>query len=160
MKWLKKQVKPICMPHWLQDVLLAVPRIVCGYLMAFDFGASKFGMPWSPAENNLKLFEVAFWFPEDVASYGGIFKMMPAFFAWMGAFSEAIGGLFLIVGLCTRPFSYLLVITMMVAVFLQQWDNGLWSMLAGMGFMWVFLFTAVTGSGRFGIDYIISKKLK
>jgi putative oxidoreductase len=41
-------------------------------------------MPWSPIDSNLGLFEVA-WFPKDVAGYGGIFAVAPAFFAWMGA---------------------------------------------------------------------------
>ena len=146
------------MPQWWQDVLLLIPRIVCGYLLAFDFGAAKFGMPWSPAEKNLGFFEVAFWFPNDVANYGGVFAMFPAFFAWMGAFSEAVGGLFLIVGFQTRIFSFLVICTMLVAMFLQHFGNGSWNMLPAAGFMWVSVYTLVTGSGRFGLDYFISKK--
>ena len=80
---------------WLADFMLAIPRIVSGYLLTSDFGAAKFGLPWSPPDNNLHFFEVAFWFPNDVKAYGGIFAQFPIFFAWMGAFSEAVGGLFL-----------------------------------------------------------------
>ena len=98
MKLLTIITTPILLPHWSQDLFLIIPRIVCGYLLAFNFGAAKFGMPWSPADNNLGLFEVAFWFPNDVAEYGGIFAIAPAFFAWMGAFSEAVGGVFLLFG--------------------------------------------------------------
>lgn len=47
---------------------------------------------------------------------------------------------------------------MMVAVLLQQFHNGLWSMLAALGFLWVSLHNLILGSGRFGIDYLISKK--
>lgn len=155
---LKKITQPLVMPYWWQDLLIAIPRIVCGYLLAVDFGASKFGVPWSPADKNLGLFEVVFWFPEDVKAYGGIFAMFPGFFAWMGAFSEAVGGVFLVLGLQTRLFSFLVVCTMMVAVFIQQIDNGLWSMLAGMGFLWVAIYTMIQGSGRFGLDYLITKK--
>jgi putative oxidoreductase len=54
-------------------------------------------MPWSPVDSNLGLFEVAFG-SKDVAEYGGIFAVAPAFFAWMGAFAEAIGGLLLLIG--------------------------------------------------------------
>ena len=93
---IKRIFTPIQMPFWWQDLLFAIPRIVCGYLLTSDFGAAKFGLPWSPADNNLKFFEVAFWFPNDVAEYGGVFAMFPAFFAWMGAFSEAVGGVFLL----------------------------------------------------------------
>lgn len=147
------------MPLWWQDLLFAVPRIVCGYLLTSDFGAAKFGLPWSPADNNLKFFEVAFWFPNDVAEYGGLFAMFPAFFAWMGAFSEAVGGIFFLLGLFTRPFAVLVFITMFVAVFFQQMNQGVWNMLPAMGIMWVSLFYIVLGSGRFGLDYIIAKKM-
>lgn len=155
---LKNITQPILSPYWWQDLILCMPRIVCGLLLTISFGAPKFGLPWSPVENNLGLFEVAFWFPKDVAEYGGIFEMFPAFFAWMGAFSEGIGGLFLIVGFQTRIFSFLLVCTMMVAMFLQQWQAGLWNMLPAMGFLWVGIFYLINGSGRFGIDFLISKQ--
>ncbi|BFG70987.1 hypothetical protein KACHI17_18680 [Sediminibacterium sp. KACHI17] len=155
---LKKITKPLVMPYWWQDLILTIPRVVYGYLLAIEFGASKFGMPWTPDDKNLGLFEVVFWFPEDVKAYGGIFAMFPGFFAWMGAFSEAVGGIFLVLGLQTRLFSFLIVCTMMVAVFIQQIDNGLWSMLSGMGFLWVAVYTMILGSGRFGFDYLITKK--
>lgn len=156
---IKRIFTPIQMPFWWQDLLFAIPRIVCGYLLTSDFGAAKFGLPWSPADNNLKFFEVAFWFPNDVAEYGGIFAMFPAFFAWMGAFSEAVGGIFLLLGLFTRPFAVLVFMTMFVAVFFQQMNQGVWNMLPAMGIMWVSLFYIILGSGRFGLDYIIAKKL-
>ena len=140
MKLLTKITTPILLPHWSQDVILTLPRIVCGYLLAFDFGAAKFGMPWSPEENNLGLFEVAFWFPNDVAEYGGIFALFPVFFAWMGAFAEAVGGLFLLFGLQTRIASFLIICTMLVAIFMQQINNGMWNCLPAMGFLWVALF--------------------
>jgi putative oxidoreductase len=114
-------------------------------------------MPWSPADNNLGLFEVAFWFPNDVAHYGGIFAIAPVFFAWMGAFSETIGGLFLLFGFQTRIASFLIICTMLVAIFMQQINNGLWNCLAAMGFLWVAMFYLILGSGRFGIDYLITK---
>jgi putative oxidoreductase len=117
-------------------------------------------MPWTADSQNLNLFEVSAWFPEDVAAYGGLFAMFPIFFAWMGAFSEAVGGLFLIFGFKTRLFSFLIMCTMLVAIFMQKWGQPLWSMLPAMGFLWVSLYSLVIGSGRLGLDYIISKKLK
>lgn len=157
MKLLQKITKPILLPHWWQDLLLTIPRIVCGFLLTSSFGAAKFGLPWSPPDNNLGFFEVAFWFPKDVASYGGIFAIAPAFFAWMGAFSEAVGGIFLVLGFQTRIASFLIFSTMMVAIFAQQINNGMWNMLPALGFLWVSLFTLMLGSGRFGIDYLITK---
>lgn len=153
-----KLTNPITMPYWWQDVIFALPRIMCGYLLAFDFGAVKFGMPWSPKENNLGLFEVAYWFPNDVAEYGGLFAHFPIFLAWMGAFSEAVGGLFLILGFQTRLFSFLVIFTMIVAGFIQHAGEGIWNMLPAMAFLFVSVYTMILGSGRFGIDYLITFK--
>ena len=160
MKLLQKITKPVTMPFWWQDLLICIPRIVCGYLLATSFGSDKFGLPWSPAEKNLGLFEVAFWFPNDVANYGGIFEMFPVFFAWMGAFSEAVGGIFLLLGLQTRIASFLVMCTMLVAIFMQQINNGMWNCLPAMGFLWVAMQTLITGSGRFGIDFLLTNKNK
>lgn len=158
MKILHQLTNPILLPHWLQDALLTIPRVVCGYLLTTEFGSAKFGLPWSPPDNNLGLFEVAFWFPNDVAGYGGIFAVAPAFFAWMGAFSEAVGGIFLMLGLQTRIASFLLTCTMLVAIFCQQLHNGMWNCLPALGFLWVGIFYMILGSGRFGVDYMCIKK--
>ena len=152
-----KIIKPILMPHWSQDIFLTIPRIVCGFLLAFNFGSAKFGMPWSPNDNNLGFFEVAFWFPNDVASYGGIFAIAPILFAWMGAFAEAVGGLLLLFGFQTRIASFLVMSTMLVAIFMQQINQGLWNCLPAMGFLWVAMFYLILGSGRFGIDHLLTK---
>lgn len=158
MQVLKRITTPINMPNIWQDLFLSIPRIVCGFLLTTQFGSSKFGLPWSPEDSNLDFFEVAFGFPIDVAEYGGVFAMFPVFFAWMGAFSEAVGGIFLILGFQTRLFALLTICTMLVAMFLQQFEQGMWNMLPAMGFLWIGVFYFIIGSGRFGIDYLISKK--
>ena len=150
-------ITPVTQSHWIADFVFAIIRFLCGILLALDFGASKFGMPWTEAGQNLGLFEVAAWFPEDVKGYGGIFALFPVFFAWMGAFSEAVGGLFLAFGLKTRVASFLIMSTMFVAIFLQKWGQGTWGMLPAMGFLWIAIYNLYLGSGRFGIDYLISK---
>jgi putative oxidoreductase len=160
MKLLQQITKPITMPHWFLDLLLAIPRVACGYLLTVEFGSPKFGLPWSNPDNGLGLFEVAFWFPQDVAGYGGIFALMPGVFAWMGGFAEAIGGILLLFGIQTRLASFLIMCTMLVAIFMQQWQEGLWMMLPAMGFLWIGIFYMILGSGRFGVDYLLTKKLK
>jgi putative oxidoreductase len=160
MKLLKNITNPILMPHWLLDFTLLIPRIICGYLLAANFGADKFGMPWSNPDNGLGLFEVAFWFPKDVANYGGIFAIFPVFFAWMGAFAEAVGGITLLLGFQTRISGFLVMCTMLVAIFMQQINNGMWNCLPAMGFLWIGIFYMILGSGRFGIDYLFTKKTK
>ncbi len=156
---IKSIITPICQPHWFADLIFAGIRFICGMLLALDFGASKFGMPWTPEGQNLDLFEVAAWFPQDVATYGGIFAAMPIFFAWMGAFSEAVGGLFLAFGLKTRIAGFLITCTMLTAIFMQKWGMGTWGMLPAMGFLWVALYNLYLGSGRFGLDFLLAKKL-
>lgn len=150
-------LNPILLPHWALDLLTTIPRIACGIALGFGFGSDKFGMPWSPSDRNLNLFEVVYWFPLDVAEYGGIFAMFPVFFAWMGAFSEAVGGLMLIAGYKTRLAGFLIMCTMLVAIFLQKGGQGLWNVLPALGFLWVSIYALVLGSGRFGMDYLLSK---
>jgi len=154
---MRQILQPLVLPNWWQDALLTIPRVVCGYLLTTSFGAAKFGLPWSPPENNLGLFEVAFWFPNDVAAYGGVFALFPAFFAWMGAFSEAVGGLLLLLGLGTRLSAFLIICTMLVAIFMQQLSQGMWNTLPAAGFLWAALPALVLGSGRFGLDYLLDK---
>ena len=153
-------ITPVIQKDWGADLVFAIIRFICGMLLALDFGASKFGMPWTDAEQNLGLFKVAAWFPEDVASYGGIFAAAPVFFAWMAGFSEAVGGLLLAIGFKTRFVAFLIMCTMLVAILMQKWGEGTWGMLPAMGFLWVSLYHLYLGSGRFGVDYLISRKLK
>ena len=154
----KRILKPVYQNHWTADLSFAIIRFICGMLLALSFGADKFGMPWTADHRNLGLFEVSAWFPEDVASYGGIFALAPVFFAWMGAFSEAVGGLFLAFGLKTRIASFLIMCTMLVAIFMQKWGQGVWGMLPAMGFLWVSIYNLFLGSGRFGLDHLITLK--
>lgn len=156
---LKICIVPILQKHWFADAIFALIRCIAGMLLALDFGASKFGMPWTPDGQNLNLFEVSVWFPKDVAEYGGIFALMPVFFAWIAAFSEAVGGLLLAFGLKTRVASFLIMCTMLVAIFLQKWGQGTWGMLPAMGFLWVAIYNLYFWSGRFGLDHLISIKL-
>lgn len=158
MNLLKAVIKPIVLPFWWLDAMVAIPRVVCGYLLTSRFGAEKFGMPWSPVDSNLGLFEVAYWFPNDVANYGGIFALFPVFFAWTAAFSEAVGGLLWLMGLQTRVVSLLIAATMLGAIFLQQYSQGIWNMLPALRFLWVAMYTLALGSGRFGIDYLVTVK--
>jgi len=160
MKTLKLLIKPILQKHWFADLIFALIRFFCGITLAFYFGAGKFGMPWTPKENNLELFQVATWFTEDVAEYGGLFTIAPLFFAWMGAFSEAIGGILFAFGIKTRITALLIICTMLVAVFFQKFDKGLWSMLPAISYIWVAVYHLYFGSGRFGFDFLISEKLK
>jgi len=156
----KKILAPFPIPGWFANFILAVPRIVSGLILSIDFGSSKFGMPWTDPEKELSLFEVSAWFPQDVAKFGIPFSWAPWLFAWIAAASEAIGGLLLAIGFKTRVMAFLIICTMLVAIFFQKWGQGSWSMLPAMGFLWVGIYSLVLGSGKFGLDYWIAKRIK
>ncbi|MEM9001219.1 MAG: hypothetical protein AAGB24_13225 [Bacteroidota bacterium] len=50
-------IRPIVMERWHTNVLIAIPRPLGGLLLCFEFGSSKFGMPWSTSQE-LGLFQV------------------------------------------------------------------------------------------------------
>lgn len=160
--YLKKINQPIIFNKWYMNLLIAIPRFLSGLILCFEFGSSKFGMPWSTTDE-LGLFQVASWFPEDVSKFGIPFIIAPTLFAWLGAATEAIGGLFLALGLGTRIWSVLLSITMLTAIFYQKWPDAMeygssWPLLPAIGFLWISLYSFVLGSGKFGLDYLISRK--
>jgi putative oxidoreductase len=144
-------------------ITIAIPRILAGLMLAFEFGSSKFGMPWSTTEE-MGLLQVADWFPEDVEKFGFPFSIAPLFFAWMGAATEAIGELFLALGLGTRFWGVLISFTMPTAIFFQKWPDAmeyasLWPLLPAASFLWVTIFVTAPGSGKLGLDYLFAKKI-
>ena len=136
-----KIITPVYTSTWYSDLLLAIPRIVGCYFLAVNFGGSKFPCPE--------------WFIKDVAGYGFPF---PAFFAWAAVLAETLGGALLVMGLLTRFAGFMVMCTMLVAIFFQKWGGEVWEMLPALGFLWISLYAIVMGSGRFGLDHLISKK--
>ncbi|WP_293873864.1 hypothetical protein [Flavobacterium sp.] len=86
MRIINQLTNPIKMPFCWQDFLFAIPGITCGFLLSSNFGAAKFGLSWSPPENNLGLFEVAFWFPNDVSVVWWNICCRSSFFCLDGCF--------------------------------------------------------------------------
>jgi putative oxidoreductase len=80
--------------------------------------------------------------------------LVPAF-AWMGALQKLLAVAFI-----SNQELLLLVIFMLVAIFMQQIQNGLWNCLCCHGIFWVAMFFLILGSGRFGIDYLLTRKIK
>lgn len=161
---LLKVFQPLKFESWVSHVGIAIPRILAGLSLSFEFGASKFGLPWSTTEE-MGLFQVAAWFPEDVAAFGFPFTLAPGALAWMAAATEAIGGLFLAFGLGTRIAGFFLAMTMLTAIFFQKLPDVLeygssWPILPAVGFLWVAIYSMVLGSGKIGVDYWITPKAK
>jgi putative oxidoreductase len=125
------------------DIAIAIPRIVCGVILPLKFGLSKFPTPQ--------------WFIGDIGRLG---FPAPAFFAWAAVLTEVIGSFMLALGLFTRFVAALLIITMFVAAFVQKADAELWERLPSLFFLLNAWFALTLGSGRFGADELIRRKLK
>ena len=151
MDW--KRLRP-----WGRDLLLALPRISAGLILATQNGARKFGVPWSPPEKELGLFEVSPGFVEFISDSDMVFAAAPLLFAWLAGFSEVVGALFMAFGLCTRTASFLVAFTMAVAAS-HHWGEGVGEMLHALAFGWVAFYSLILGSGRMGLDrWIWTKK--
>lgn len=124
------------------DLTLALFRIFVGLSLMLVHGSSK--IPVSDG------------FIEHIGSLG---FLMPVFFAWAAALSEYIGALFLAVGLFTRPASILIAITMFTAAFVNHAGDPFGVAEKAYLYLAISLVFAVLGSGRFGADSMIRKKL-
>jgi putative oxidoreductase len=137
----KQMMSPVIMSNIFADILLSMPRIVGCFFLATRFGWSKFPTPG--------------WFIEDVGKLGLPF---PFLMAWVAVITEVIGAGCLVLGLGTRFWGFMLTCTMLVAIFFQKWNGELWEKLPAMGFLWIGLYAMALGSGRFGIDNLISRR--
>jgi putative oxidoreductase len=83
-----------------------------------------------------------------VASLGFPF---PAFFAWLSALAELVGGLLIAMGLFTRPAALIAVSNMAVALYRHQADPFARMELALL-FLAVFVAMGVAGAGPWSLD--------
>lgn len=148
--------RPIPINPWYADLLLAIPRIIASLILAFELGCNKFGVPWTPADKDLSFLQVSDGFVNAIANGIWPFSAAPLFFAWMAGMSETLGALFIAIGLKTRLFAFLLLITMLTAV-QRHWGDEVKEMLPAMAFAIISLYSLVLGSGRFGIDHWMCK---
>ena len=116
--------------------ILAVLRIVIGYLMLTHGTAKIFHVPHQPMFDDLQLF--------SLIGLAGII--------------ELVGGILILVGLFTRPAAFILSGQMAVAYFMAHASKGfaLVPMLnqgeLAVVYCFVFLFFAVAGAGAWSID--------
>lgn len=83
---------------------------------------------------------------------------MPAFLAYLAAFTELLGGIAMLVGVLSRIFSLGLAIDMLVAIFLVHLSNGFFNP-GGFEFPMSLLVLAIIIFLRGPGDYSIDKKL-
>ena len=83
--------------------------------------------------------------------------------ALLAGSAEFFGGLFILLGLLTRPAAAALAVTMIVAIFSVHFVNGLFMSNNGYEFGLALLAASVslvfTGSGKAGVDNLIHNKL-
>lgn len=83
--------------------------------------------------------------------------------ALLAGSAELFGGLFILLGLLTRPAALVLSITMLVAIFSVHFANGLFMSNNGYEFGLALLAISVSlvisGSGKLALDNLLAKKL-
>ncbi|WP_261884055.1 DoxX family protein [Vibrio pelagius] len=83
--------------------------------------------------------------------------------AFLAGSAEFFGGLFIFLGLLTRPAAAVLAVTMLVAIFSVHFENGLFMSNNGYEFGLALLAASVSlafsGAGKAAIDEILAKKL-
>ncbi|WP_051941826.1 DoxX family membrane protein [Maribacter forsetii] len=155
---IKKLIIPFKVDALLPNVLILIPRAITGYLLSFVFAINKFGTPWTPASVGLGYLEVSDWFVALVTQFGIPFSFMPELFAWSAGLTEALGGILLILGLNTRMTAFFITVTMFTTIVCRPWD-GSWNIMPTFIFFCLGLFFMGFGSGKFGLDYLITKKI-
>ncbi len=84
----------------------------------------------------------------------------PAFWGFLASATEAVGGVFIILGLLQRPVALMLVGTMIVAVLMHVtagdpfgiYSNALKALV-------VFIALTLTGPGKYSIDYMLFRQI-
>ena len=83
--------------------------------------------------------------------------------AFLAGSAEFVGGLFILLGLLTRPAAAALAVTMLVAIFAVHFENGLFMSNNGYEFGLALLAASVSlafsGAGKAAIDQTLAKKL-
>ncbi|MEI8596799.1 DoxX family protein [Vibrio sp. M60_M31a] len=83
--------------------------------------------------------------------------------AFLAGSGEFFGGLFILLGLLTRPAATVLSFTMLIAIFSVHFENGLFLANNGYEFGLALLAASVSlifsGTGKAGLDNLLNKKL-
>jgi putative oxidoreductase len=116
--------------------LLSILRIVAAFLF-MQFGTAKL-----------------FGFPAPIMPGGGTAPV--GSLPWVAGALEAFGGLFLLIGLFTRPVAFLLSGEMAFAYFMGHAPQGFWPVLnqghPAVLFCFVFLYLSAAGAGPWSLD--------
>ncbi len=84
----------------------------------------------------------------------------PAFWGFMAAAAEAIGGVFIILGLLHRPVALMMLFTMFIAVFMHVATGDPFAVYSNaLKGLVVFMALAITGPGKYSLDYLYFRRI-
>lgn len=124
------------------DFVIALLRVFVGLSLMLAHGTGKI-----PVSDK---------FIEHTAQLG---FPLPVFFAWAAALSEYVGAFLLAIGLFTRPASILIALTMFTAAFVSHAGDPFGTVEKAYLYLAISVLFAVLGSGRFGVDSFMRRKL-
>ena len=153
---LKKITIPYHLTHWASNLVTALPQIISGFLMLLFWTPYHFGLPWSV--NGLQLFEVAPDYLAMIEALGGIFSRYPRPMAYLIIGIELVVALLFIFRLGIRLASFIFFIKLVTILALREFD-GTWHYTPYFSMISVSLLGLWFGSGKYGFDYLVSKKL-
>jgi len=85
---------------------------------------------------------------------------IPAFFGWLAALSEFVGGWMLVCGFGTRIAAVLLAGTMFVAAFIRHGDDPFSGKEKALTYLTLAGAAGILGGGKYSLDYLIAKRLR
>ena len=91
----------------------------------------------------------------------GAVAAFPSLF-WFAAVLETVGGLLILIGLCTRPVAFVLCGEMAVAYFRSHAPRGMWPIQNGgelaVLYCFIFLYLSSAGAGPISVDRLIRRR--
>ncbi len=156
MQLIRKLIIPFKVDSLLLNLLVKIPQVVIGLLLAFHLGNHSFGVPWSPEESKLALFEVAPWFLDVVSNFYPPIGNHPYSFGVFSGVTKIIGGIALIIGFLSRIASFCVMLLM--TVFLINQDFIDFNLTFPLFFIAVSCFSLYFGSSKFSVDHFIATK--
>lgn len=155
---LRKLTLPYFFRQWHLCFITTLPKTIGGFYLTFYFSAHNMGVPWNSDFNSLAPFEISPSYIGHVHDFGFIFSTYPVFFATASAYSMFFGGICLITGCFTRIASSMIFLVMLVTLLFRELDYS-WSYIPTFTFLSISILGLWFGSGRFGVDYLIAKKM-
>lgn len=134
-KMKKLLIKSTPEDNFYSEIGHTVLRVFAGLTMAFGHGLGKI----PPHEG-------------FVAAVGKLGFPLPSLFAWSAGLAEFLGGILIAIGLVTRPASFMLFITMMVAAFGQHAADPFAKKEMALLYGAISFYFMLRGSGKLSID--------